>query len=539
MTTVLVIGGYGTFGHRLVSLLSEQDGLTVLVAGRRISKARASIQDLDGPAILVPWAVDRSQPISPQINRNIDIVVDAVGPFQAYNQTRDSVFDYCVNNDASYIDLSDDPAFCAHIMACAKNAAITVATGWSTFSAVTGAVVHALGGGIPTSGLVPSPRLPMGRSVIDSVLSYAGQPISDGFGLTQTRRRTVAPPGIVPMRSLLFSNIVTPDTVLIHKDAKGYIAPQPEILHRGLILMARLVKWRCLPRLRLFAGLIHRAQSLIRIGEARGGLIVEANGSRFDLIGDSNTGPFVPAVPAAALIAALHRGERFAPGLLRPGADFPLSRLTPWFDKIGIHYGVRTQTTESRDARTLYARTLGPAVADLPKPIQSLHAGGTFIGQAQVTRGRNPLARLVCTLFGLPKSGAHDLRVCITTDEMGREHWSRTYSDRTMVSAQYAGTGRAEGLVIERFGPVAVQLALVRDKGILRYRTRGWSIFGIPLPRVLAPGGDVYESIDAQGRFKFHVDLIAPGLDRLVHYEGWLAPTAPIPDPGGDHRHSP
>jgi NAD(P)-dependent dehydrogenase (short-subunit alcohol dehydrogenase family) len=538
MTTVLIIGGYGTFGLRLVRLLSDSDGLTVLVAGRNIAKAADAIQDIDGPATLIPTRLDRSRPLAPQLGRSVDIVVDAVGPFQAYGKTRDLVFDFCEGVGAAYIDLSDDPAFCAHMINRAEDSTVTVATGWSTFSAVTGAALHALGGGIPISGLVPSPRLPMGRAVIDSVLSYAGKAIPGGtkpsWGLTQVRRSTIAPPGVLPMRNLLFANIATPDTVLIHENAAGYVAPQPEILHRILILMARMVKYRFLPRLTLFGGLIHRAQSLISIGEPRGGLCVEADGGRFDLIGDGDTGPFVPVIPAAALIIALHRGERFANGLLRPGADFPLPRLTPWFDKVGIDYGIRAKPDGS-----LYVDTLGGAMTDLPDPIQTLHDGGVFTGRAQVSRGRNPLARLIANIFGLPKAGEHALQVSITTDDQGREHWSRTYSGRTMFSLQYAGTGRSENLIIEKFGPIAVQLGLFRDGDVLRYQTRGWSLFGIPLPRMLVPSGDVHEAIDAQGRFRFHVDMIAPSLGRLVHYEGWLAPTDPIHDPDDDHPHSP
>lgn len=540
MTTVLIIGGYGTFGQRLVTLLSAQTGLTILVAGRDLAKAKDVIAELrDAAATLIPCAVDRHKPLAPQIDRPVDIVVDAVGPFQSYGPSRDNVLDFCKATGATYIDLSDDPDFCAYIVGKADGAPITVATGWSTFSAVTGAVVHAFGGGVPRSGLVPSPRLPMGRAVIDSVLSYAGCPIAGptkaptAWGLTQTCRATVAPPGVIPMRNLLFSNIATPDTVLIHADATGYVAPQPEIMHRLLILMARLIKVKLFPRLGLFSGLIHRAQSFIRMGEARGGLFVQANGQRFDLIGDLDTGPFVPAIPAAALITALHKGERFAPGLLRPGADFPLSRLTPWLDSVGIDYGIRTQSG------SLYDRTLGGALDTLPEPIQRLHAGGSFQGRARVTRGRNPLARIIATLFGLPKAGAHDLDVSITTDAAGVEHWSRTYSGRTMFSRQSAGEDRQAHLIIEQFGPIAVQLAFRCEGQTLRYYTRGWTIFGVPMPRRLTPGGAVFESVDATGRFTFNVDLIAPGLGRLVHYVGWLTPTDPEPGPDADHRHSP
>ncbi|MGB6231651.1 MAG: DUF4166 domain-containing protein, partial [Litorimonas sp.] len=105
------------------------------------------------------------------------------------------------------------------------------------------------------------------------------------------------------------------------------------------------------------------------------------------------------------------------------------------------------------------------------------------------------------------------------------------YSGHEMLSFQSEGTGRAAGTIIERFGPVRVRLALVVEGDRLRYITRGWSLFGVPLPRALVPGGTIFETVDAQGRFRFHVDMIAPGLGRLVRYEGWLKRAAAKPAP--------
>ena len=520
MTTVLVIGGYGTFGLRLVRLLADTPGLRVLVAGLSEENARKALESIKGAAELVPLALDRHKALDPP--ERPDIVVDAVGPFQSYGDTRDFVLDYCERVGATYVDLSDDPGFCAHLVERAARSPVTVATGWSTYSAVTGAVHHALGGGLPVrAGIVPSPRLPMGRAVIRSVLSYAGQPLGNGaHGLTQTLRRTVAPPGTTPMRSLLFSNVATPDAVLIDEDATGWTAPQPEGLHRMLVLMSRLVRLRLLPKLTLFAGLVHRVQAIIRIGEPRGGLFVEAGDRRWDLIGEGDTGPYVPAIPAAALIVAIHAGERFAPGLLRAGEAFPLARLTPYFDDLGIAYGERVERGP------LYFRTLGGAMERLPAEIRDLHRNGRFRGRATVERGRNPLGRLVATVLGLPPEGEHEVVVEITEGPDGVERWSRRYDGQEMLSFQSEGAGRAAHTVVERFGPFAVWLGLsVEGEGLdarLRYTTRGWSFLGLPLPRALLPGGDVFEAVDEQGRFTFHVDMRAPGFGRLVRYRGWL-----------------
>ena len=40
---VLVVGGYGTFGGRVVALLEDEPRLTLIVAGRSLSRARAFV----------------------------------------------------------------------------------------------------------------------------------------------------------------------------------------------------------------------------------------------------------------------------------------------------------------------------------------------------------------------------------------------------------------------------------------------------------------------------------------------------------------
>ena len=56
---VLVLGGYGAFGGRLVELLSADDSLQILVAGRSLEKARQYCSSLDTEAQLEPVTVDR------------------------------------------------------------------------------------------------------------------------------------------------------------------------------------------------------------------------------------------------------------------------------------------------------------------------------------------------------------------------------------------------------------------------------------------------------------------------------------------------
>jgi len=50
---------------------------------------------------------------------------------------------------------------------------------------------------------------------------------------------------------------------------------------------------------------------------------------------------------------------------------------------------------------------------------------------------------------------------------------------------------------------------------------RRWSLWGLPLPLLLSPGGDAYEmAID--DRFRFHVEIRHRLIGLIVSYRGWL-----------------
>ena len=108
--------------------------------------------------------------------------------------------------------------------------------------------------------------------------------------------------------------------------------------------------------------------------------------------------------------------------------------------------------------------------------------------------------------------------------EDGAEIWRRDFDGRAMVSKQSLGTGRHQGLLIERVGIFNLGLALVEDSGRLKLVARSFDVCGLPLPKFLAPILNAYEYAIGD-RFHFHVELGVPLLGSLVRYEGWLGPT--------------
>jgi hypothetical protein len=169
---------------------------------------------------------------------------------------------------------------------------------------------------------------------------------------------------------------------------------------------------------------------------------------------------------------------------------------------------------------------LGPAFDTLPPQVKALHdatEARRWCGQADVRRGRGLAARTVCRLVGFPAAGTGvPLTVILAPDGSG-ERWTRTFAGKTFASLQRPGSGRNAYLLLERFGPIEVALALVVENGRLYLVPRRWSLAGIPLPRPLLPNGASFEC-ERDGRFGFDVEIIAPLIGLIVGYRGTLEP---------------
>jgi hypothetical protein len=114
--------------------------------------------------------------------------------------------------------------------------------------------------------------------------------------------------------------------------------------------------------------------------------------------------------------------------------------------------------------------------------------------------------------------------VTVTLTREGQcERWQRDFAGSRFSSVQMPGTGRDEGLLLERFGPIVFGMALVVEQGRLRLVQRKGRVLGLPMPRWMLPKGEVYEH-DTGGRFNFHVDIVLPIIGPVVGYRGWLRP---------------
>ena len=78
----------------------------------------------------------------------------------------------------------------------------------------------------------------------------------------------------------------------------------------------------------------------------------------------------------------------------------------------------------------------------------------------------------------------------------GAETWRRSFAGRVFTSSQLLGSGRWNGLIVERIGPMAFAYAVIERRSQLHLDLRGWSAFGIPMPAFLGPGADAFEKGD-------------------------------------------
>ncbi|BCG91886.1 SDR family oxidoreductase [Mesorhizobium sp. 131-2-1] len=553
---LLIVGGYGTFGGRIVELLDGEPRLTLIVAGRSLARAETYCNSRVGAsARLIPAMFDRDGDLAAQLGALMpNIVVDASGPFQAYGAGRYRLVEACIAARMNYLDLADGSDFVAGVSAfdaTAKRQGLFVLSGVSSFPVLTAAVVRRLSIGLAhvdsiRGGIAPSPFAGVGENVIRAIASYAGQPVQlvrdgslqQGRPLTEQMRCTIAPPGRLPLRNTLFSLVDVPDLralAALWPEARTIwmgAGPVPEALHRALIGLAWLVRIGLVRSLSPLAPLMHWATNRLSWGEHRGGMFVAVEGvdptgrpakHSWHLLAEGDDGPLIPSMAVEALVRKALDGQAPSPGARAAVRDLELADYEALFATKTIHTGFRDDTD---DDQPLYPALLGDAWPALPAEIQTMHDRTMAAdGRASVERGGGMLSRLAARLVGFPGAAA-DVPVKVRFDTDGKgETWTRTFGAHSFSSRQLAGRGRSERLLVERFGPLAFAMALVAGEGRLTLVLRRWSLLGLPLPMWLCPRSTSYETVE-DGRFRFHVEISHPLTGLIVRYRGWLEPAA-------------
>ena len=359
--SVLVVGGYGGFGRRLVTLLLETEGIEVQVAGRSLAKAEALCAT--APQRLKPVALDRAADCRAVLNElRPDMVVDAAGPFQIYGTRPYRLVEDCIALGIAYADLSDGRDFVCGITcldAAARAGGVAALVGASSVPALSGAVIDALierAGGVERieTGITPSGHVLMGPSVIRAILSYAGQKVdvpNDGRlqvrrCWTDLRRETLTVSDSMKLNRRTFSLCDVPDLALWPERYDGVrsvyfgAALEPALRHYAMWCLAWAVRLHLLPGAGFLTGMLHALAPWTPKGLDRGGMFVRVTGERcvqWTLIAEGDDGPYIPAMASAALIAKMAGGWRPAPGARPCVGELELSEFERLFSPRRIH----------------------------------------------------------------------------------------------------------------------------------------------------------------------------------------------------------
>ncbi|MDP3315760.1 MAG: DUF4166 domain-containing protein [Devosia sp.] len=543
---VLIVGAGGVFGSRLARLLARRGDYRLSLGGRTEARVVPLQRELraahpDGEFAYVH--IDREQ-ASPERLKEIGcaMVVDCSGPFQL-SGTR--LVEAAIGARVHYLDIADSRAFVTGIGrfdSAARAVGIAVFSGASSTPALSHAVLDSL-----TSAwlsidsvdvaIVPGNRTPKGRAVIDGILSWVGQRVQVfRDGSWQEARgwsgpRPIAIEGLRPRRAYLAD---VPDLTLLQlryqtRVRAGFDAGMElGLLNRLISLAGLLVRWRLLKSARVVGGLGNWvASKLDRFGSDEGGMLVEAAGqdargdtrvSRWSLKASKGDGPYVPVIPAAALVEALAAGRGIRAGARPAAGELSLDQVRPWFDGLALDIKMLSY----RGEKPLYRRIMGEGFDRLPEVTRRLHRGRPAviaIGEAEVTPATTILGRFVARTFGLPgAAGRVPVRVVIESRD-GREQWTRFFGDSPLRSIMTAVPGN---LIEERFGPFSLRMRLVVKPGGLDMERVSGRLWGVPMPGFLLPQVRATERVDEYRRHAFDVEIAAPLAGRLLAYKGWL-----------------
>jgi Saccharopine dehydrogenase NADP binding domain len=352
---VIVLGGAGNFGARIVRALCKDSAIELLVGGRHGGSVLGA-EHVRGIALDIMGAdfARRLRTFAP------DLVIHCVGPFQGQDYR---VATATLDAGAHYLDLADGREFVTQFASQLHEKAIAAGrvaiAGASTLPALSSAVVQELLQGLlsPESIeviIAPGQRAPRGPATLQAVFSYLGQPFpvwrkgkwTHCWGWMDLRETKL------DIGDRLAAACDVPDLALFParfigvQDVTFHAALEFRVQH--LVLWGLAALWRIglpLPVSRLAVALNRFAGLFDSAAGDKGGMQVSAvagrsNGDRvrrtWQLSAPAVDGPEIPCMPAILLARKFARGELPTSGAF-PCMDFlTLSEFAAEFARWGI-----------------------------------------------------------------------------------------------------------------------------------------------------------------------------------------------------------
>ena len=371
MTRILIIGGYGVFGHRLVRILNNDPAFDLLIAGRDLRAAQACCESLPMPTRATPCRLDIKDVATKIPQLQPDLIVHAAGPFQGQDY---QVARAAISAEIPYVDLSDGRVFSEGFSILdkkARDAGVFALTGVSTTTALSSAAAVRLARQFKQVstveiGVTPGNRAPRGKAVIATILSYVGEPIAqlrDGDIVPVTGWGMLSKVKLKGLSPRWFSPVDTADQMSIKnilpevQTIKFSAGLELGVLHLPLYALAMMRKRKLLPNLQGFTSVFYLVAKLLEpFGSGDGGMFVEVDGRahdgsaqrvRWTLTATEGDGPNIPAMAAAAVARKFNRKGMIAPGARMCAGEVTLEDFEKEFSAFSIqtHIEVRHDAT--------------------------------------------------------------------------------------------------------------------------------------------------------------------------------------------------
>lgn len=343
MKTVLVLGGYGNFGKRIVEDLADMPETTLLIAGRNSNRAQALAEKLEersrAQLKAVKIDIDRDDFETNLRGMSPDLVIHTSGPFQGQDYRVPAT---CIDAGAHYIDLADDRRFVCDITTLdgqAKARGVVVVSGASSVPGLSSAVIDSYRNAFSAIdsidiSIAPGNKAERGAATVTGILSYTGHPFKvftngqwrDVFGWMDPTTRDFG--DIVGKRCL--ANVDIPDLELfpqryaVNSRVTFQAGLELRVLHYAMVTMGYLAKTGIVKTWAPFSNLIMKTSALFNgFGTDIGGMQIEMAGKslsgesksvRWTLYAPNGIGPYIPTLPAVIVTRKILAGELAACG---------------------------------------------------------------------------------------------------------------------------------------------------------------------------------------------------------------------------------
>ncbi|MGB2742717.1 MAG: saccharopine dehydrogenase NADP-binding domain-containing protein [Cognaticolwellia sp.] len=334
MKKVVVLGGYGNFGKRIVENLASIEGITILIAGRNLTKSSALVKSLQvtSNAKLEPLVIDIFAEDFKEQLASISpfLVIHTSGPFQGQDYRVPTA---CIECGAHYIDLADDRRFVCDITVLdsqAREKGLLVVSGASSVPGLSAAVVDHYQNQFNNIesinlAIAPGNKAERGLATVEAILSYTGHPLNvfkegrwqDVYGWMDSTVNDFG--GYVGKRHL--ANVDVPDLALFPKrygvtqQVSFQAGLEIRLLHLTMVGMAYLSKiglvknWAPLSK-----AIVSASNVFLPFGSDKGAMEVliagksntdETQQVKWTLYAPKGNGPYIPTLSCIILARKL------------------------------------------------------------------------------------------------------------------------------------------------------------------------------------------------------------------------------------------